>query len=43
MLEEVDQLVLPQKVDEADHETSEEQNEMPGQKLAVAGGAAARH
>ena len=32
LLEGVDHLVLPQKFGEADHETTEEENEMPGQK-----------
>ena len=30
LLEGVDHLVLPQKLGEADHETSEEENELPG-------------
>ena len=37
LLEGVDHLVLLQKFDEADHETSEEENEMPGQKRAPYG------
>ena len=45
LLEGVDHLVLPQNIDEADHATSVEENEMPGQEwrpTSVAGGAAAR-
>ena len=37
LLEGVDHLVLPQKFDEADHETTEEENEMPGQKRPLYG------
>ena len=34
LLEGVDHVVLPQNFGEADHETSDEENELPGQKRA---------